>query len=67
MYFALAGMMDLFQYLHYGLSCVLIFVGLKMLLSNVYKMPTWVALVVVAGLLGTSVLASVLAPKKARA
>ena len=67
MYFALAGMMDLFQYLHYGLSCVLIFVGLKMLLSNVYKMPTWVALVVVAGVLGTSVLASVLAPKKARA
>ena len=67
MYFALAGMMDLFQYLHYGLSCVLIFVGLKMLLSNVYKMPTWVALVVVAGVLGTSVLASLLAPKKARA
>src|SRR5215813_14413448 len=67
MYFALAGMMGLFQYLYYGLSCVLIFVGLKMLLSNVYKMPTWVALVVVAGVLGTSVLASVLAPKKARA
>jgi len=67
MYFALAGMMGLFQYLYYGLSCVLIFVGLKMLLSNVYKMPTWVALVVVAGVLGTSVLASLLAPKKARA
>jgi tellurite resistance protein TerC len=67
MYFALAGMMDLFQYLHYGLSCVLIFVGSKMLLSHYYTMPTWVALVVVAGDLGTSVLASVLAPKKARA
>jgi TerC family integral membrane protein len=67
MYFALAGMMDLFQYLHYGLSCVLIFVGSKMLLSHYYTMPTWVALVVVAGVLGTSVLASVLAPKKARA
>jgi tellurite resistance protein TerC len=67
MYFALAGMMDLFQYLHYGLSGVLIFVGLKMLLSHYYTMPTWVALVVVAGVLGTSVLASVLAPKKTRA
>jgi tellurite resistance protein TerC len=67
MYFALAGMMDLFQYLHYGLSCVLIFVGSKMLLSHYYTMPTWVALVVVASVLGTSVLASVLAPKKARA
>lgn len=67
MYFALAGMMDLFQYLHYGLSCVLIFVGLKMILSNYFKMPTWIALIVVAAVLGTSVLASVLAPKKARA
>jgi len=66
MYFALAGMMDLFQYLHYGLSCVLIFVGLKMLGSYYINLPTWVALVVVAGVLGTSVLASVLAPKKTR-
>jgi tellurite resistance protein TerC len=64
MYFALAGMMDLFQYLHYGLSCVLIFVGLKMLSSNYVTLPTWVALVVVAGVLGTSVVASMLAPKK---
>jgi TerC family integral membrane protein len=66
MYFALAGMMDLFQYLHYGLSCVLIFVGLKMLGSYYINLPTWVALVVVAGVLGTSVLASVLARKKTR-
>jgi len=66
MYFALAGMMDLFQYLHYGLSCVLIFVGLKMLGSYYINLPTWVALVVVAGVLGTSVLVSVLAPKKRR-
>jgi len=66
MYFALAGMMDLFQYLHYGLSCVLIFVGLKMLGSYYINLPTWVALVVVAGVLGTSVLVSVLAPKKTR-
>jgi tellurite resistance protein TerC len=65
MYFALAGMMDLFQYLHYGLSCVLIFVGLKMLASHYINLPTWVALIVVAGVLGISVLASVMAPKKA--
>ena len=57
-------MMDLFQYLHYGLSCVLIFVGLKMLSSNYVTLPTWVALAVVAGVLGTSVVASMLAPKK---
>ncbi len=65
MYFALAGMMDLFQYLHYGLSCVLIFVGLKMLSSHYVVLPTWVALTVVAGVLSISVVASVLAPKKA--
>jgi tellurite resistance protein TerC len=64
MYFGLAGMMDLFQYLHYGLSCVLIFVGLKMLSSHYVTLPTWVALAVVAGVLGTSVVASMLAPKK---
>jgi tellurite resistance protein TerC len=66
MYFALAGMMDLFQYLHYGLSCVLIFVGLKMLASHYLTMPTWVALTVVAGVLGTSILASMLAGPKAQ-
>ena len=67
MYFALAGMMDLFHYLHYGLSCVLIFVGLKMLSSHYVVLPTWVALAVVAGVLGISVLASLLAPRKAPA
>ena len=66
MYFALAGMMELFQYLHYGLSCVLIFVGLKMLASHYLTMPTWVALTVVAGVLGTSILASILARPKTR-
>lgn len=64
MYFALAGMMELFHYLHYGLSLVLIFVGGKMLAAHYYKIPTWVALMVVAGLLGISVLASVALPKK---
>ncbi len=40
MYFALAGMMDLFHYLHYGLSVVLIFIGLKMLGSRYVNIPT---------------------------
>jgi len=64
MYFALAGMMKLFHYLNYGLSVVLIFIGAKMLLPERYHVPTWVALVVVAGVLALSVLASVLFPKK---
>ena len=64
MYFALAGMMKLFHYLNYGLSVVLMFIGAKMLLSAKYQIPTWAALVVVAGVLALSVLASILFPKK---
>jgi tellurite resistance protein TerC len=64
MYFALAGMMEMFQYLHYGLSLVLIFVGGKMLLSHYYRIPTEAALAVVGLVLLISVLASVIQPRK---
>ncbi len=64
LYFALAGLMKLFHYLNYGLSVVLMFIGAKMLLPERYHVPTWVALVVVAGVLALSVLASVVFPKK---
>jgi tellurite resistance protein TerC len=60
MFFALSGVMRLFHFLHYGLAAVLVFVGTKMLISDVYKMPTWVSLLVIAGLLGVAVLASVI-------
>ena len=63
MYFALAGMMEMFRYLHYGLSVVLMFVGTKMLLSHYYEVPTVVALSAVAGILLLSVAASLLRPK----
>jgi tellurite resistance protein TerC len=64
LYFALSGMMRLFHYLNYGLSFVLIFVGVKMLLPERYHVPTWAALAVIAGVLALSVLASVLFPQK---
>ena len=64
MYFALAGMMEVFHYLHYGLSAVLTFVGAKMLLSQYYHIPTVLALAVVAGVLLISVLTSVIHPKR---
>jgi tellurite resistance protein TerC len=64
MYFALAGMMEIFHYLHYGLAIVLIFIGAKMLASHYYQVPTHTALIVVALTLGLSVLASVLFPQK---
>ncbi len=66
MYFALAGMMELFDYLHYGLSIVLISIGVKMLASHYVEIPTIWALAFVLLVLATSVAASVLRPKKAR-
>ena len=65
MYFALAGMMEMFRFLHYGLSVVLMFVGGKMLLSHYYEVPTAVALGAVAGILLLSVAASLIRPKSA--
>ena len=64
MYFAVAGAMDLFEYLHYGLSAVLVLIGAKMLASHYYKVPTVVALGTVAGVIAVSVVASVVWPRK---
>jgi tellurite resistance protein TerC len=64
LYFALAGFIKLFHYLHYGLAVVLMFIGAKMMLPEKYHIPIWAALMVVAGVLGLSVLASFLFPQK---
>ena len=63
MYFVLAGAMELFHYLHYGLAVVLIFIGAKMVASDYYQIPTGIALGIVAGVLLVSVLASLLHPR----
>jgi tellurite resistance protein TerC len=67
LYFALAGMIEAFHLLHYGLSVILIFIGIKMLASNYVEIPIGAALGVVAGVLLLSVGLSVLFPKKQRA
>ncbi len=64
LYFALAGMMQLFQHLHYGLAAVLVFVGTKMLLSSFWKIPIGVALGVIGGILLISVAASLFQRRK---
>ncbi len=64
LYFAVAGMLQLFHYLHYGISSILVFVGLKMLLSDFYRIPVAMALGVIAGILILSVIASLKYPKK---
>jgi tellurite resistance protein TerC len=66
MYFTLAGVMEMFEYLHYGLSLVLIFIGVKMLTSHYYQIRTEWALAIVAGVLLTSVLASLGKSKTAK-
>ncbi len=65
MYFALAGMLDVFHYLHYGLAVILMFVGAKMLASGYVEIPTLAALGFVAVVLAASVGASMVHPKKA--
>jgi tellurite resistance protein TerC len=64
MYFAISGMMEWFEYLHYGLSAVLILIGVKMLVSHYVRVPTAVALGTVAGVIAISVVASVVWPRK---
>ena len=63
-YFALAGILEIFHYLHYGLSAILIFVGVKMLISHVYYVPTVLALGFIAATILISVVASILHPQK---
>jgi tellurite resistance protein TerC len=65
LFFALAGLMETFRYLHYGLSAILVFVGAKMIISGFFHMPVEVALGVVAVILGGSMVASLL-PQKQR-
>jgi tellurite resistance protein TerC len=62
LYFLLAGVIDVFVYLRYGLGAVLGFVGIKMLLVDLYKIPIGISLAVVAGILACSIVASVLFP-----
>jgi tellurite resistance protein TerC len=60
LYFAVADMMGRFHYLKVGLSLVLVFVGGKMLVAGFFKVPIFVSLVVIAVVLGASIVASLL-------
>ncbi len=64
MYFAIAGLMNMFHYLKYGLSAILTFVGIKMLISGFYEMPDLLALGIIAALMLISILLSVFFPQK---
>lgn len=63
LYLALAGMMHHLCYLRYGLSAILIFIGIKMAASGFYKVPTKVSLAVIFGVLLLTVICSLIKSK----
>lgn len=63
LYFALAGSLKYFTYLHYGLALILVFVGIKMLISDWYKFDPFVSLGIIALILSGSIIASFIIKK----
>jgi tellurite resistance protein TerC len=64
LFFILAGLVDKFRYLKVGLAAVLCFVGIKMTIMDIYKIPSLVSLAVIALTLGISVAASFAASRR---
>jgi tellurite resistance protein TerC len=65
LYFLLAGMMDRFTYLKAGLAALLVFAGVKILLTDIYKMPVWLSLGIIVAILAVAVGASLWANRRA--
>lgn len=65
LYFLLAGTLDKFRYLHFGIAFILVFVGAKMLLSDFagWHPPIYVSLLMIVAGIGGSVLASIVIPE----
>lgn len=59
LYFALSGIMGLFRFLKVGLSVILVFIGVKMLIEHWMKITTGTSLAVIGGVLATSILMSI--------
>jgi tellurite resistance protein TerC len=64
LYFALAGIVDLFIYLKYGVAIILAYVGVKMLISDYYAIPTLISLAFIISCLIISVVLSLIFKKK---
>ena len=64
LYFLLAGVVDKFHYLKLGLSVVLVFVGIKMVIVDLYKIPIGLSLGVIATILTTSIVASLIRSRR---
>jgi tellurite resistance protein TerC len=66
LYFALAGVVDLFIYLKYGVAIILFYVGVKMMISEWYHIPTEISLIVILALLSGSVILSLMKREKVK-
>ncbi|MFA5012560.1 MAG: TerC family protein [Ignavibacteria bacterium] len=64
LYFALAGVMKYFRFLKIGLSVILVFVGIKMMIVDFYKFPISLSLGIIIAILAISVLASLIIKQK---
>ena len=64
LYFAVSGLMKVFRFLHYGLAVVLVMVGLKMLLSNHFRVPIHITLAAIAGVLLIAIALSMVFPAR---
>lgn len=64
LYFCLSGIKDKFRYLNQGLGVILAFVGLKMLGADLYHLPTWASLLVIAAVLTITILLSLRADRR---
>lgn len=64
LYFVLAGMLNLFRFLKHGVALILLFVAVKMMIADIYKIPVSVSLTVIFTLLFFSVVLSLLFRKK---
>ena len=62
LFFAISGLMKLFHLLHYGLSAILSFVGVKMLIADFYHIPVGISLMVISSILVASIVASIIWP-----
>lgn len=65
LYFAVQGFMTMFHFLHHGFASIIVILGSKMLLSDVYKVPIAASLVLIIFILLICVIASLLRPRKA--
>lgn len=65
LYFVIAELMRLFHHLHYGLSLILVLIGVKMLIASFFHVPTSIALGAILLILALSVVASIIWPQKA--